>query len=256
MANKTNKAQSIQSYAPFATASIKYPSVPVLSPGPGAYKIEEIHKKKNFLQIPTAFGSKQSRLTFKQSPIFPGPGSYSTSPTWIKPVFMPLKRKKIEYHSVPTFPSTSAGYDESNITSPTYYIKTPRKSSSHKETTFTKTLRKVFVNLGDNIVGPGAYNISFSNKNKGISFPKSKKKYLLAKNICPKSYYNEKYFSSFAVKSIPREFQNFGNRCERKAFEVKDCIGPGYYSTNDLRDIKYSYAPFNSTDARFRDISN
>lgn len=250
--NSNQGSKSMQSCAPFLTGSLKYPQAKIVSPGPGSYDVfNDYLLKQSLSKGNTAFGSSQNLRVSLSSSAIPGPGSYNTEIKWLKPVFIPVKRNKIVYKSnpsIPINPSILVNNMESNSQSPN---KNNNDSASPKGISFSKAPRKTQFNLKSSYLGPGSYNPEQSRKNIPGMFGKSKKNYILGSDISQKFYYNEEYLSGFNIKKVPRMMQNFGNRCERRTLEAKECIGPAYYSVyKDLKSFQGA-APFGSSEARF-----
>ncbi|OMJ79116.1 hypothetical protein SteCoe_20938 [Stentor coeruleus] len=250
--NSIQGSKNIQNCVPFLTGSLKYPQIKAVSPGPGSYNVfNDYLLKQSLSQGNSAFGSTQNLRSSQSTTAIPGPGSYNTEIKWLKPVFIPVKRAKIIYNSnpsIPINPSILTNNMESISQSPNINNK---DSTSPKGISFSKAPRNTQFNLKSSYLGPGSYNPEQSRKNIPGMFGKSKKKYILGSDISQKFYYNEEHFSGFNIKKVPRMMQNFGNRCERKTLEAKECIGPAYYSMyKDLKSFQGA-APFGSSEARF-----
>ena len=253
MKNNELKNKLSQSFVPFSVGSEKYPSLSSTTPGPGSYKLSENFSSKSKNQT-SSFFVPSNKSKIPRLPQLPGPGSYNFEKSWTKPVFFQVKRKKLIYETVPSFPSTSVGFSESNES---FLTKTTQKSpKSLKGISFAKAPRNIFLSSDESHLGPGTYDPDLFEKKLWISFPKSRKNYFFLKEICRESYYNEEFFSCFNSKSVPKNLQNFGNRCERKTVAIKVGPGPGHYNTRNYKDQRLCAAPFNTKDTRFKSLFN
>jgi hypothetical protein len=246
--------QKPQNAAPFLSGSKKYSDHFEVIPGPGSYQPDDNShpQRKNF----PSFGTRQIRgKVFSVDPS-PGPGSYEFEARNKKSI-SGFKKKKIIYNSSPSFPSKTVVFqtDVKPIQPAGSFLVKTKENSPLKGISFTKAPRKeVFEKKSNQKIGPGTYEVGINHKMKGGSFNRSVKKYELGFDVCKESYLQENDLTSFHVKSIPKRWQNFGNRCERIMVEIKDTVGPGHYKIAPYLKSQHFSVPFNSSDLRFRKL--